>query len=175
LRHAAESIAVGKNRPFVVAAVQGEHDMTDNTVGRPMEILMVEDSLTCARITMGALRTGAVAHRLTWLRDGVEALDFVFRRGRFRRAPRPDLILLDLGLPKLDGREVLARIKQDPNAEAIPIVVMTASTSEEDRFESERLDVAGFLTKPVHLDKFLQLVRELGCYWHEDMILPTVA
>lgn len=149
--------------------------MSNNIVGRPMEILMAEDSLTFARITMGALRKGNVAHRMTWLRDGAEALDFVFRVGRFRRAPRPDVILLDLGLPKLDGREVLSRIRQDLNLLTIPVVVMTASTSDEDRIESERLDVAAYLTKPLDLDKFLQLVRDLRHCWREDMIVPAIA
>jgi two-component system, chemotaxis family, response regulator Rcp1 len=149
--------------------------MSSTIVGRPMEILMVEDSLMFARITMGALRRGGIAHRLTWLEDGVDALDFLNRIGRFRRAPRPDLILLDLSLPKRDGREVLASIKEDYDLQSIPVVVMTASTSDEDRDASERMDVAAYLTKPVNLEKFLQLVGRLRHFWREDMILPTVA
>ena len=148
--------------------------MTEQTVGRPMEILMVEDSLTFARITMGALRAGNVVHRLTWLTDGEEALEFLHRRAKYVRAPRPDLILLDLGLPKIDGRDVLASIKSDDELHSIPVVIMTASTSEDDRFESERLDVEAYLTKPVDLGKFLALVKELKSYWHEDMILPAI-
>lgn len=148
--------------------------MSTNVVGRPMDILMVEDSLTCARVTMGALRKGNFDYRMTWLRDGEDALNFVFRTGRFKHAPRPDVILLDLGLPKLDGREVLAQIKSDSELETIPVVVMTVSTSAQDRIESERLDVAAYLTKPVDLGKFLQLVTDLRHYWREDLVLPTV-
>lgn len=147
--------------------------MEQNAVGRPMEILMIEDSLTFARITMGALRNGNIAHRFTWLTDGEEALEFLHRRAKFVRAPRPDVILLDLRLPKIDGRNVLATIKSDDGLRSIPVVIMTASTSDEDRIESERLDVEAFLTKPVDLDKFLGLVKELKSFWHEDMILPA--
>lgn len=144
------------------------------TTGRPMEILMVEDSLTFARITMMALRRGGIAHCFTWLTDGQEALEFLHQGGKYRRSPRPDLILLDLGLPKIDGREVLADIKSDDKLRCIPVVVMTVSTSDEDRIESERLDVEAYLTKPVDLGKFLELVSDLSEYWHEDMIVPTV-
>ncbi len=144
------------------------------TTARPMEILMVEDSLTFARITMMALRQGKIEHRLTWLTDGQEALEFLHQCGKYRRSPRPDLILLDLGLPKIDGREVLADIKSDDKLRCIPVVVMTVSTSEADRIESERLDVEAYLTKPVDLGKFLELVTDLSEYWHEDMIVPTV-
>jgi two-component system, chemotaxis family, response regulator Rcp1 len=147
--------------------------MRSNTVGRPMEILLVEDSLTSARLTIGALRKGQVQHRLTWLTDGDEALEFVYPRGKYGRAPRPDLILLDLGLPKKDGREVLKEIKSDDELRDIPVVVLTASTDEEDIAISEQLQVESYMTKPVDLDKFLQLVRELSRFWHADMILPT--
>lgn len=148
--------------------------MSRNTVGRPMEILLVEDSLMAARLTMGALRKGSVQHRLTWLTDGQEALEFVERRGKYAQAPRPDLILLDLGLPKKDGREVLEEIRGDDDLRSIPIVVLTASTDEEDVTRTERLQVEGYLTKPVDLRKFLDLVRQLSRFWHADMILPTV-
>ena len=148
--------------------------MDDNTVGRPMEILLVEDSLTSARVTMGALRNGGIQHRMTWLTDGEEALEFLFRDGKFVRAPRPDLILLDLGLPGKDGRDVLAEIKADDDLQGIPVVVLTASTAEEDIETSERLQVESYLTKPVDLDKFLALVQNLERFWHADMILPTV-
>lgn len=148
--------------------------MSDNTIGRPMEILFVEDSLTSARLTMGALKKGAVQHRLTWLTNGAEALEFLHRRGKFVRAPRPDLILLDLGLPIKDGREVLTEIKADERLRDIPVVVMTASTSEEDVAASERLQVESYMTKPVDMVKFLKLVRDLERFWHADLILPTV-
>ena len=140
-----------------------------------MEILMVEDSLTFARITMGGLRTGKIAHRITWLTDGEDALEFLHRRAKFVRAPRPDVILLDLGLPKIDGRNVLAKIKADDELRNIPVVIMMASTSDENRIESEWFAIEAHLTKPVDLDKFLGMVNELKSYWHEDMILPATA
>lgn len=144
-----------------------------NSIGRPMEILLVEDSLTAARVTMGALRHGQIKHRLTWLSDGNEALEFLFRRGKFSRAPRPDLLLLDLGLPGRDGREVLAELRADEDLRTIPVVVMTASTDEQDLAHSEQLAVECYLTKPVDLEKFLFVVNELRRFWHADMILPT--
>ncbi len=146
-----------------------------DAVGRPMEILLVEDSLVSARLTMGALRNGNVQHRMTWLTDGQEALDFIHQRGLYSRVPHPDLILLDLGLPGRDGREVLAEIKSDDALRRIPVVVLTGSTSEEDIAASERLNVEGYLTKPVDLVKFLALVKELKGFWHAGIILPDVS
>jgi two-component system, chemotaxis family, response regulator Rcp1 len=146
--------------------------MRNDTIGRPMEILMVEDSLMFARITMGALKEGAVKHRMTWLTDGFDALEFLHRRGRFKRAPRPDLLLLDLGLPKIDGREVLTEVKSDDGLRTIPVVVMTGSEDVEDRLLGERLQVEGYVTKPVDFEKFLRLVAELREHWQEDMVLP---
>ncbi len=146
--------------------------MTSNTVGRPMEILLVEDSLMSARLTMGALRRGQVPHRLTWLSDGDEALEFLQRRGKYRQAPRPDLILLDLGLPGRDGRAVLKEIRSDESLKDIPVVVLTASTDEEDRTQSERLQVESYLTKPVDLEKFQSIMNELSRFWKADMIVP---
>ncbi len=147
--------------------------MGENTVGRPMEILLVEDSLTSARLTMGSLRNGDVQHRLTWLRDGADAVEFLYKRDKYRQAPRPDLILLDLGLPGKDGREILSDIKSDDQLKKIPVVVLTASTDEKDIAETKRLEVENYLTKPVDIEQFLRVVDELSQYWHADMILPT--
>lgn len=144
-------------------------------VGRPMEVLLIEDSLVSARITIGALRKGKVQHRMTWLTDGNDALDFIYQRQRFCRAPRPDLILLDLGLPGKDGREILADIKGNDELKEIPVVVLTGSQSSyEDFQESEQLSVEGYMNKPVDLEKFLFLVKELKQYWHAGVILPAV-
>ena len=144
-------------------------------VGRPMEVLLIEDSLVSARITIGALRKGKVQHRMTWLTDGNDALDFIYQRQRFCRAPRPDLILLDLGLPGRDGREILADIKGNDELKEIPVVVLTGSQSSyEDFQESEQLSVEGYMNKPVDLEKFLFLVKELKQYWHAGVILPAV-
>ncbi|MCH8829729.1 MAG: response regulator [Planctomycetes bacterium] len=146
--------------------------MRDNIIGRPMEILLVEDSLMFARITMEALKKGRVRHRMTWLSDGRDAADFIFQRGRFRRVVRPDLVLLDLGLPHKDGLTILEEVRADEELKQIPIVVMTGSTSDEDRQTSENLGVAGYMSKPVDLSKFLAVVRELSQFWQKDMILP---
>lgn len=147
--------------------------MLRETVGRPMEILLVEDSVPHAKLAMGALKKAKFEHRLTWLRDGQEASEFLHQEGIFSRAPRPDLILLDLGLPEKDGREVLMETRADDSLRGIPIVVMTASTDETDKRESEKLDVEGYLVKPVDLGKFLKLIRKLKHLWKEDMILPS--
>jgi CheY-like chemotaxis protein len=137
-----------------------------------MEILLVEDSVPHAKLAMGALKKAQFEHRLTWLRDGQEASDFLNRKGVFSRAPQPDLLLLDLGLPEKDGRAVLTETRADQSLREMPIVVMTASTDETDKRESEKLDVEGYLVKPVDLNKFLKLIRRLKHLWKEDMILP---
>lgn len=145
----------------------------NDAVGRPMEILLVEDSPVSARLTMGALRKGNVQHRMTWLTDGQEALDFVHQAGRFAKAPRPDLILLDLGLPGRDGREVLAELKADEGYQRIPVVVLTASMAAEDVESAEKLSIEGYMTKPVDMEQFLNLIRKLKNFWHSEVILPT--
>lgn len=142
-------------------------------VGRPMEILLVEDGLLDARLAMGALEQGGFRHRLTWLRDGQEALEFVHRHGQYARAPRPDLILLDLMLPKRSGLEVLHEVKADERLQGIPVVILTASAAEEDRLQCAALKVDGYILKPVNLEKFLALVRTLKRFWLDDVILPT--
>ena len=159
----------------ICASLLGSADLSQNTVGRPIEILLVEDSLTSARLTIGALKKGEFEHRLTWISDGNEAVEFLFRRGKYGQAPRPDMILLDLGLPGKDGREVLTEIKACDDLSGIPVVVMTASTDQEDIVRTQQLQVESYLVKPVDLEKFLRLVKELKRFWlHEEVILPTV-
>ena len=148
--------------------------MSSPSVGRPMEILLVEDSLTHARLTIGMLKKGRFRHRITLMRDGQEALEFLQREGKFQQAPRPDLILLDLELPKLDGRELLDHVKGDYDLKTIPIVVLTASEDHEDQVRSEMLQVESYMTKPVDVDRFLQVIRQLKRFWHEDLILPAM-
>jgi chemotaxis family two-component system response regulator Rcp1 len=148
--------------------------MSSPSVGRPMEILLVEDSLTHARLTIGMLKKGRFRHRVTLMRDGEEALEFLQREGKFQQAPRPDLILLDLELPKLDGRELLDHVKGDYDLKAIPVVILTASEDHEDQIRSEMLQVESYMTKPVDVDRFLQVIRQLKRFWHEDLILPTM-
>ncbi len=148
--------------------------MSRELIGRPMEILLVEDSLSDAALTMNALEQGGVKHRMTLIRDGEEALEFLRRKGKFARAPRPDLILLDLNLPKVDGREVLGEVRGDSGLCSIPVVVITGSKEYEDELRSQQLAVESFLTKPVDMPKFLSLVKELKHHWMEDVILPRV-
>ena len=143
------------------------------TVGRPMEILLVEDNLMDAHLTITALRDSEIKHRLTPIPDGQEAIEFLDREGKFARAPRPDLVLLDLHLPKKDGLEVLAAIRERDELKRIPVVILTASDSEEDRNQCEFLDIDSYITKPVNLDKFLEVVKQLKRYWLHDVILPT--
>jgi CheY-like chemotaxis protein len=147
--------------------------MNRELVGRPMEILLIEDNFTDAALTIRALERVQVRHRLTLVRDGAEALEFLRRQGRFARAPRPDLILLDLNLPRIDGRELLSDLKSDDDLSSIPVVIMTGSEDYEDELRSQRLNVEGYVTKPVDMPKFLSIVKELKDYWLSDVILPN--
>ena len=148
--------------------------MIDEVVGRPMEILLVEDSQADARLTIEALKEGQVKHRLTIVCDGEEALHFLRCEKWFSHAPRPDLILLDLNLPRKDGRAVLTEVKADEDLQTIPVVVLTASKDHEDMLRSQQLHVEGYMTKPVDMDQFIALVRQLKTYWHADVILPAM-
>jgi CheY-like chemotaxis protein len=139
-----------------------------------MEILLVEDSLTDARLAYGILQKGEFEHRLTLIRNGTEAMEFLHRDGKFARAPRPDMVLLDLRLPGKDGLEVLGQIKSDEDLKSIPVVIMTASDDDADMSECEVLGVDSYITKPVNLDKFLTVVKDLRRFWQQDIILPSV-
>lgn len=141
-------------------------------IGRPMEILLIEDSLTSARLLMGVLKKQQLQHRLTWLTDGDEAVEFLWRRGKFSKAPRPDLVLLDLGLPGKDGREILAELRRDEQLRSLPVVVMTASTDETDRMQSLSLEVEAYLIKPIDLKNFSKLLVGLKSYWQNDQVQP---
>ncbi len=147
--------------------------MPRETIGRPMEILLVEDSLPAARIAIGALAGSRIDHRLSWMKDGREAHEFLFRERKYAQAPRPDLILLDLSLPEIDGRELLKQIRSDESLREIPVIIMTGTAGEEQADEFRTLDVQGFLVKPVNLPRFLQIVEELKRYWKSDMILAA--
>ena len=144
-------------------------------VGRPMEILLVEDGLVDARLTIGALQHGGFRHRLTLVRDGEEALEFIYQQGKFALAPRPDLILLDLMLPKKSGLEVLNDVKSNDALKHIPVVIMTASQAEEDRLQCDSLNVDGYINKPINMANFLKLVRRLKQFWLDDnVVLPSI-
>lgn len=148
--------------------------MSRHNVGRKMEILLVEDSLFDANLTINALRRGGLQHRLTLVCDGEEALSFLHQDGVFARAPRPDLVLLDLMLPKKDGLEVLAEMKDDFDLKDIPVVILTVSEDEDAKTRCEMLHVEHYISKPVNFDKFIDVVRELRHHWRYDVILPKM-
>ncbi len=138
-----------------------------------IEVLLVEDDPGDELMTREAFAENKVRNQLHVARDGEEALDFLYRRGAHADAPRPDLILLDLNLPKFDGREVLARIKEDEDLRSIPVVVLTTSDAEEDIVRSYRLHANAYVTKPVDFDRFLQVVRQIDDFFVSVVKLPA--
>ena len=138
----------------------------------PVEILLVEDNPGDYRLTKEALHEGKVYNNLHWAKDGVEALDFLKQRGRYESSPRPDIILLDLNLPKKDGREVLEEIKRDEALKRIPVVVLTTSKAEEDVLRTYNLHANCYVTKPVDLEKFIVVVRSIDTFWLSVVTLP---
>lgn len=146
--------------------------MLRDTVGRPMEILLIEDDLEDAGMTIEALRNGDVPCRISLVRDGEEAMDFLGRKEMYRRAPQPDLILLDLNLPKKSGREVLTDVRADQRLARVPVVVLTSSRTHQEILQAENLHVEAYLTKPVDLPQFDAVVKSLRKYMLADVILP---
>ena len=138
----------------------------------PVEILLVEDNPGDERLTREALKEGKVYSNLHWVKDGVEALDFLNRRGKYGDAPRPDIILLDLNLPKKDGREVLQEIKSADDLKRIPVVVLTTSQAEEDVLRTYNLHANCYVTKPVDLEKFMVVVKSIDVFWLTVVTLP---
>jgi CheY-like chemotaxis protein len=138
----------------------------------PFQVLLVEDDPGDELITREAFEENKVRNVLHVVRDGEEALDFLYRRGRYAGAPRPGLILLDLNLPRFDGREVLAQIKSDPELMAIPVVVLTTSEAEEDIMRSYQLHANAYVTKPVDFDQFLSVVRQIDDFFVSLVRLP---
>jgi CheY-like chemotaxis protein len=139
---------------------------------RPIEILLVEDNPADVRLTREALKDAKVVNRLSVATDGEEAMAFLRREGRHAEAPRPDLILLDLNLPRKDGREVLAEVKADDTLKRIPVVILTTSKSEEDVLRSYDLHANCYITKPVGLDQFLTVVESIQDFWLSVVLLP---
>ena len=140
---------------------------------KPIEILLVEDNAADVRLTEEALREGKVRNNLHVARDGMEALEFLRRQGKYAKATRPDLILLDLNLPRRDGREVLAEIKDDPELKMIPVVVLTTSSAEADILKSYKLHANCYITKPVDLEQFVSVVKSIDDFWLTVVRLPS--
>jgi CheY-like chemotaxis protein len=138
----------------------------------PIEILLVEDDPGDVLMTQEAFQEHKVSNRLTVVNDGVEALAYLRREGAYADAPRPDLVLLDLNLPRRDGREVLAEIKGDPNLLDIPVVVLTTSQAEEDVLASYRLHANAYVTKPVDFERFIAVVRQIDQFFVTVVKLP---
>ena len=139
---------------------------------RPIEILLVEDNPGDVRLTREALAEAKVRNNLAVVPDGVEALSYLRRQGSFTDSPRPDLVLLDLNLPKKDGREVLAELKNDPALRRLPVVVLTTSSAEKDILESYDLHANCYITKPVDLDQFINVVASIEDFWLTIVRLP---
>ena len=147
--------------------------MKSSNGGRPIEILLVEDNPGDVRLTVEALKDGKVSNRLHVARDGVEALAFLRQEGSHAGAPRPDVILLDLNLPKKDGREVLEEIKADERLRRIPVVVLTTSSSEQDILRTYDLHANCYITKPVDLEQFIEVVKGIEDFWLTVVKLPN--
>ncbi|HYT70014.1 MAG TPA: response regulator [Gemmatimonadales bacterium] len=146
--------------------------MKPESAVQPVEILLVEDNPGDVRLTHELLRESKVRNRLTVASDGEEAMARLQRRGEYRDAPRPGLILLDLNLPKKDGREVLAEIKADPSLKRIPVVILTTSKADQDVLKSYNLHANAYVTKPIGLDQFVTVVRAIEDFWLAIVKLP---
>lgn len=141
--------------------------------GRPIEILLVEDNPGDVRLTIEGLNEGKVRNNLHVAKDGVEALAFLRREGKYADATRPDLVLLDLNLPRKDGREVLSEIKADAALKTIPVVVLTTSRAEQDVLHSYQLQANCYITKPVDLEQFITVVKSIEDFWLTIVTLPS--
>lgn len=146
--------------------------MTEFDKAKPISILLVEDNPGDVRLTIEALKECKVYNKMTVARDGIEAMAMLRREGEYADYPKPDLILLDLNLPKKDGREVLAEVKADDKLKRIPVVVLTTSKADEDILKSYELYANCYVTKPIGLDKFSQVVKVISDFWFAIVKLP---
>jgi CheY-like chemotaxis protein len=147
-------------------------DSAGDAHGKLIRVLLVEDSPEDVLLTRESLKEAKVANELLVVDDGESALDFVRRRGEYEDAPRPDVIILDLNLPRKDGREVLLELKEDPELKQIPVVVLTTSTSDEDVMSSYKHHANAFVRKPVNLDRFLEITAVIDDFWLGIVTLP---
>ncbi|MFA5860763.1 MAG: response regulator [Candidatus Thermoplasmatota archaeon] len=143
------------------------------TPSKPIEILLVEDNPDDVELTVEALADSKVLNRISIARDGVEAIDFVNKRGQFADAPTPDVILLDLNMPRKSGREVLAELKADPNHRHIPIIILTTSSAEEDILRSYKLQASAYVVKPVDFNRFVEVVKAIDTFWFNVASYPA--
>lgn len=144
----------------------------NNTEFEPIHILLVEDNLGDIRLTQEALKDSKIFNTLSVVNDGKEALSYLKREGKFKNAELPDIILLDLDLPEMDGREFLSIIKNDPKLRLIPIIVLTVSQSDQDVLKVYNLQASCYITKPVDLDQFLTVVKSIENFWFSIVKLP---
>ncbi|WP_245404934.1 response regulator [Leptolyngbya sp. Cla-17] len=137
-----------------------------------IEILLIEDSPSDANLTMRSLQQAKITNTLHWVEEGEAAMDFLYQRGEYADAPRPDLIVLDLNLPGMDGREILAEVKADSDLRRIPVVVLTTSSNEEDVLRSYDLNANCYVTKPFNVQQFMQVVQLISDFWLTAVKLP---
>ena len=148
--------------------------MENNTTdGKAIEILLVEDNPGDARLAKEALRESKLRNNLNIVVDGVEAMDYLHKKGKYADATTPDLVLLDLNLPKKDGREVLAEAKADDKLKRIPVVILTTSTAEEDVLKTYDLHANCYISKPIDLDQFMKVVKSIEDFWITIVKLPS--
>jgi two-component system, chemotaxis family, response regulator Rcp1 len=144
-----------------------------STNGRPVEILLVEDNMGDVRLTQEAFKDSKILNNISFVRDGGEAIEYLKAEGKYKGVLRPDIILLDLDLPKKNGREVLSEIKRDENLRRIPVIILTVSKAEDDVIKAYDLHANCFITKPISVDKFFSIVRTIEDFWLSIVRLPT--
>lgn len=145
-----------------------------NSPGKPIEILLVEDSPTDADLAIRALGQGKLHNNVQHVEDGVEAMALLRQEGEYANAPRPDLILLDLNMPRMDGRDVLQSVRNDDSLKLIPIIVLTTSNEEQDVVGAYGLASNAYIVKPVDVDKFFDVVRQVAAFWFQVVRLPNI-
>lgn len=147
--------------------------MITKSLPRFIEILLVEDSPADILLTREAFKNNKIVNEIHVAENGIQALDFLYRRGKYASAPRPDLILLDLNLPRKNGREVLAEIKSDPGLRAIPVVVLTTSSDDEDILKAYNLNANCYVVKPVGFENFMKAMQSIRHFWFSVVALPS--
>ena len=143
------------------------------TMGRPIEILLVEDSATDVMLAEEALELGKLSNNLSVVKDGVEAMAFLRQEDEYADSPRPDLILLDLNMPRKDGREVLAEVKADTNLRQIPVIILTTSNAEQDVLNAYGLHANCYIRKPLDFEQFAAVIHAIEIFWFSVVVLPT--